>query len=297
MIIEGAFFKLPELLISSRTPGQQYESTLVSHLAMAVLLEFEARSVQQPMRRIHIERPYPTSSGICPPARADLFVDLDGLIPDEKIPDFARYGIKPCNWLEAKLFARIGTRAGGETKVSNAGSMAFDLLRLCLYLPESGSGEMHRNNRYFLSVFDRHPSEYLAFARQSSSAPKREWLEALLCPGEQSVAIAFHEEPKSFRSVCRSEGMLKPDPLFAHFRVVTIEFGPLFPGGRQSFYGYLSRIVSFDITTEGSRLYFEDMAQEAWGQAEVELQRALAERFLGPARGRDLKVGLEGSGG
>jgi len=66
MIIEGAFYKLPELLLESRTPEQQYESTLVSYLAMAVLLELNARNIQQPLSRIHIERPYQGMTHIQP---------------------------------------------------------------------------------------------------------------------------------------------------------------------------------------------------------------------------------------
>lgn len=283
MIIEGAFFKLPELLIESRTPDQQYESTLVSHLAMAVLLEFGARSIQQPMNRVHIERPYPTPPGVKSLARADLFVHLDRLIPDLQLAEYARYGIKRSNWLEAKLFARIGARAGTEAKVSNAGSIALDLLRLCLYVPENTIGGSRDNNRYFLSVFDRHPAQYLAFTRRSTSAPKREWLEALMTPGDHRLTIKFHEEPKSFRSVCKSQGMLRAEPLSASFRVVTIQFGPLDPESRNSFCGYLSRIVGFDIQDGTSRLHHEDTVKETWVQSEDDLQRSLADRFLSPA--------------
>lgn len=283
MIIEGAFFKLPELLIESTTPDQQYESTLVNHLAMAVLLEFGARSIQQPMNRVHIERPYPTPPGVKPPARADLFVNLDGLIPDLQRAKYARYGLKTSNWLEAKLFARIGSKSGTETKVSNTGSIALDLLRLCLYVPENTSGGVRDNNRYFLSVFDRHPAQYLAFTRQSTTSPTRKWLEALMTSGDHRLAISFHEEPKSFRSVCKSQGMLRAEPLLAEFRVVTIQFGPLDPKGSQSFCGYLSRIVGFDIQAGDSRLYLEDTVKETWVQAEDDLQRSLAAHFLSPA--------------
>ena len=283
MIIEGAFFKLPELLIESPTPDQQYESTLVNHLAMAVLLEFGARSIQQPMNRVHIERPYPTPPGVKSPARADLYVNLDGLIPSLQQSEYARYGLKTSNWLEAKLFARIGSRSGTQTKVSNTGSIALDLLRLCLYVPENTIGGARDNNRYFLSVFDRQPAQYLAFTRQSTTSPTRKWLETLMTPGDHRFTISFHEEPKSFRSVCKSQGMIKAEPLLAEFRVVTIQFGPLDPEAGQSFCGYLSRIVGFDIQAGESRLYLEDTIKETWVQAEDDLQRSLVDRFLSSA--------------
>lgn len=283
MIIEGAFYKLPELLIESPTPDQQYESTLVSHFAMGVLLEFGARSIQQPMNRIHIERPYPISLNVKPSPRADLFVDLSGLIPDLQEPEYARYGLKSSNWFEAKLFARIGSSSGGETKVSNAGSIALDLLRLCLLIPENTFGGSRDNNRYFLSVFDRHPSQYLAFTRRSTKSPARKWLEALLTPGDQRITISFHEEPKSFRSVCKSRGMLNAEPLVAELRLITMQFAPLDQSTSRSFYGYLSRIVGFDIRAGDSRLFLEDTVKQTWDPEEDKLQRTLADRFLGSA--------------
>jgi hypothetical protein len=283
MIIEGAFFKLPELLIEGRASDEEYEHTLVSHLAMAVLLEFEARSIQQPLSRIHIERPYPAPPGVRAPARADLFVDLSGLIPDLYHAEYGRYGIKRSNWIEAKLFGRIGSRKGTETKVSNAGLIALDLLRLCLYVPENTFGGPRDNNRYFLSVFDRTPTEYLAFARQSEADPSREWLKALLSPGDNEVTIPFHQEPKSFRSASKSVGMRNSEEMTATFRVVTVQFGPLDPNTRPSYCGFLSRIVGFDIRALGSSLSLEDTVKVTWDQAEDNLQRAIAQRFLGPA--------------
>lgn len=280
MIIEGAFYKLPELLIGSDTPDQLYESTLVSQFAMAVLLEFGARSIQQPMNRITIERPYPTFPDVKSLGRADIFVDLEGLIPSLQYDKYARYGLKSSNWLEVKLFARIDSTSGTQAKVSNTGSIAIDLLRLCLNVPENTIGRSRDNNRYFLSVFDRHPSRYLAFARQSTESPTRKWLNSLLTPGDQRLTIAYHKEPISFRSGCKSHGMQKAVPLTANLRVVTGQFGPVDRGVGQAFYGYLSRIVSFEIISGESRLYLEDTIQKTWDQEDHALQRSLAEQFL-----------------
>ncbi len=104
-----------------------------------------------------------------------------------------------------------------------------------------------------------------------------------MTPGDHRVTVAFHEEPKSFRSVCKSQGMLNAEHLSATFRVVTICFGPLNPELRQSFCGYLSRIVGFEICARDSTLCPEDTVRETWGQVEDELQRAIAVRFLSPA--------------
>ena len=177
----------------------------------------------------------------------------------------------------------MGKRSGGETTVSNAGSIALDLLRLCLYVPEEEGRARSRNNRYFLSIFDRHPSQYLAFTRQSASYPKREWLETLLASGDHSICIAFHEEPKSFRSICNSAGMKKGHPLFLDLRVATIGFEPMGQDVRDFFHGYLSRIIDFEIRTEDSRLAYRETPGDAWTEHDRKIQLALAEHFLGPA--------------
>ena len=127
MIVEGAFYKLPELLLGHDSPEGQYEATLASHLAMAVLLELNARNIPMPQRRIHVERPYPVEK-TGPAARSDLYVDLDGVFPPG--PSLSHYGFHTHNWIECKFYARIGRSSSSITKVGNAGLIARDLLSL-----------------------------------------------------------------------------------------------------------------------------------------------------------------------
>ena len=281
MIIEGAFFKLPELLIENPVPSDQYEGTLTSQLAMAVLLELNARSVQQPMHRIQIERPYPTAEGR-PPGRADLFVDLAGVLPESHREAYATYGIKERNWLEAKLFARIAARSGTETKTSNAGAIALDLFRLCLFVPEEIWG-LRNNSRYFLLVCDMNPAEYIAFGRQAPNPPRREWLDALVSPGRQEFNIALREEPRSFRSVFHSGDDAALQDLAATLRTTSFQFGPLSAASYDSFFGYLLRITGFRVSCHGSVLEFDETADLTWGAEKSAAQVELSAKLRGAA--------------
>jgi len=184
MIVEGAFFKLPELLLGHDSPEGQYEATLASHLAMAVLLELNARNIPMPQRCIHVERPYPVEKA-GPAARSDLYVDLDGVFPSG--PGLSHYGFHVHNWIECKFYAKIGRARGTTTKVSDVGRLTRDLLRLCLFVKKKVS-DVQANGRYLVAVFNRRPSEYLAFHRQSPD-PDRAWLQELLIPGRHQIEI------------------------------------------------------------------------------------------------------------
>jgi hypothetical protein len=282
VIIEGAFFKLPEVLIQNRTPGDHYEGTLVSQLAMAVLLELNARNMPQAIHRIHIERPYPARESERAPGRADLYVNLEDMFPAALHDPFAAYGIRPDNWLEAKLFARIGERAGTETKTSNAAVIALDILRLCLFLPESQWGPS-RNARYILLISDRDLAEYVAFSRQAPNPPRREWLSALLSPGTHDPAIAFKEEPRSFRSVIPSQDEAFTADLAISIRSRCVQFAPIAPAGTNSYFGSLIRILGFKIASQGLSLAYDEAEDAIWDDTKDTTQRLLAGKLKGAA--------------
>ena len=161
MIVESAFYKLPELLLHHSSPESQYEATIISNLAMALLLELNARNVPMPQSRIHVECSY-SMQYLSATARGDLFVDLGELYPLGS--RLTHYGVKEKNWLEAKFYGGIGRAAGSETKTSNPGTLVRDLLRLCLFVEELRT-RSRDNGRYFLAVFNREPKAYLAFHR------------------------------------------------------------------------------------------------------------------------------------
>lgn len=276
MIVEGAFYKLPELLLGQDVPAEQYEATMASHLAMAVLLELNARNVPLPQRRIHVERPYPLDKA-GPACRGDLYVNLAGVFPASG--GLTHYGIAADNWIEAKFHARIGRASGTVTKVSNVGRLARDLLRLCLFVPEAGE---HRSGRYLLAVFNRPPHEYLAFGRQDRSLAGRDWLRETLSPGRHQVEISFQDETPRLVGKVGAGLASQAGSLHWSLDVVTHTFEPdAAPAGVPLYWGYLVRIAGFAVQLGAEELICRGDAP--WTEAQTAIQQRLAGRVLGLA--------------
>ncbi len=157
MLIEGAFLKLPELLLSNFDHGSEVESTIVQLLALALQMEMNARNIPRPFASILIEKPY---DGLPPgqkAIRADLYVDLsDAIRFDGRM---LAYGIRPKNWLEAKAPLSTGRRRPATLR---AQLLARDCLRLCL-LPEElpGPSTAAENGRYLCWLLDSDPKTTL----------------------------------------------------------------------------------------------------------------------------------------
>lgn len=276
MIVEGAFFKLPELLLGHDFPEGQYEATLASHLAMAVLLELNARNIPMPQRRIHVERPYPVEK-TGPAARSDLYVDLDGVFPSG--PGLSHYGFHAHNWIECKFYAEIGRSQGTTTKVSDVGRLTRDLLRLCLFVKEKVS-DVRANGRYLVAVFNRRPSEYLAFHRQSPD-PDRVWLQELLIPGRHQIEIPLKGETKSLLNKI-GQGFVDVDEAFDwSLDVDTQTFEPGLSSDLPSeilYWGYLVRIIGFSVCLGTDQVIYRDNVP--WTDEQVIRQQRLADRGL-----------------
>lgn len=277
MIIEGAFLKLPELLLGHMFPKEQYEATLLNYLAMGVLLELSARSIELPMHRIHLERPYPEVSGHVT-GRADLYVNLGGTSGHGLGHNL--YGMKPDNWIEAKFFGGIGRQAGTQTKVENAGRIAFDLFRLCLFVQEERS-KVRNNGRYLVVVFNRRPQDYLAFRRQKSGFRDRIWLTRLLQPGDNEIDIALDDEPPSFKKTFGAQFVEHHPNLCFHLMVTTRVFSPIESHLKYLYWGYLVRVVDFKISVGNELLIYKDTSGESWSQQQQETQKRLIEKVIG----------------
>lgn len=280
MILEGAFYKLPELLLGHAFPRQQYEATLASHLAMAVLLELNARNIPMPQSRIHVERPYPLEKA-GPANRADLYVDLEGVLGGLRL---SHYGVKVHNWVEVKFYGGIGRGIGTEAKVQNAGRIAQDLLRLCLFVKELQS-KTRDNGRYFLVVFNREPSAYLAFQRRSQNKQDREWLHQLLSPGHHHLEISLQGEAATFTKTVGVRLTNLTDCLELSLDVVVYAFEPTARPSEFLYWGYLVRVVNFTIHLGTDKLVYIDNSQDMWTDKQVATQQRLAESMLGLVEG------------
>src|SRR5689334_18627892 len=144
MILEGAFYKLPEILLSTFKPRHQYEGTLAGHYAMALLVELNSRNIGSPQVRIHLEHPYDVEEK--PFHRADVYIDLRGLFPTTLEP----YGTVEHNWVEAKYFVSLA-RSVKQNARKNVALITQDLMRLCLNTPEPRTSTRD-SARYLLVV-------------------------------------------------------------------------------------------------------------------------------------------------
>jgi hypothetical protein len=186
MIIEQAFYNLPEILCGSRYPRQEYESGLIVAFTLAILQELNGRNARNPLSYFQAERLY-RSRGNFPrsdtprPLRADLFVNIRGLgVGNRKL---RQYGWRFNNWLEAKFFrgqTDNGRRHSGN-KTNYTAGVIEDLLRLSILVYENPPSRSC-SSRYFLHVYDSDPKLYLPFRN-------RRWLRNLTQPGIQQVDL------------------------------------------------------------------------------------------------------------
>src|SRR5947199_10134372 len=80
MLIESAFFKLPELLLSNSDHGSEVEATIVHLFASALQMEMNARNIPRPFASVLTEKPYDGMPSDQKAIRADLYVDLRSAI-------------------------------------------------------------------------------------------------------------------------------------------------------------------------------------------------------------------------
>ena len=255
--MEGAFYRLPEILFGSFQPRHQYEATLAGHYAMALLLELNSRNIEAPQGRIHLEYPYSLDS----PQRihrVDLHVDLRGVLPGPV--GLQPYGVLDRNWIEAKYFVARARTDRTQDKSRNAANIAQDVLRLCLNTVEERSSTRH-NGRYLLGVFNREPSEYLP------RAGAVEWLRGLLQAGTRTIAI----KPRGASYDLEVE-------------TTTYAFEPLRPEAIGYYWGYLVRIRRYTVAAGELRLEYSDFSKEMWSEEKVRTQAALAQRLLRASR-------------
>lgn len=253
MIVESAFLKLPELLMSSSGWNTSYETTLVHFLATALYMELDSRNIPCPYEHIQMEKPYPSKITGLTPRRSDLFLTI-GAGPIAP-PMSHQYGLREQNWFEVKQF--LGEIKGNSqpTKTSNNGQVIKDFLRLCL-LPEEYPGQIRRNARYFLSVFADPPEKHLTLG-------KTNWLKKMFSERDPEIEIIPSEEPQSFQK----ELTHKPKDLTGlklSFRLKVIDFKPEDMTLRPRFWGYLFRIKCFKIEIPRASISSDGTPKEHW---------------------------------
>jgi len=221
MIIEGAFLKIPEVLLNYDDRDGLYEANNASLLANSIVLEFNARNIDNPLMKIQLEKRYKKKENI----RCDLYANFDFVSKD-----LEEYGYFKENWIEAKYFGSLERTEGSETKSENAGSIMYDLYRLI-----KNTDKNVRKGLYLLVILSHDPRKYLAFNRKDKT--KRDWLYGLLNCGTNDIRFNLDEEPECIKKMFNHEKDLQ-----IKVKTRTLLFEPL-KENQDNFYGYLIQIL------------------------------------------------------
>lgn len=245
MLIEQAFFHLPEILHGSGYSLQEYEAGIVGALSLSVLQVLNGRNATNPISYLHHEKLY-RDKGIYPGSsnprylRADLRVKANGLKTGNS--RLAQYGWRHYNWLEAKFLrgqSASGTKHSGN-KPAHAASFIADLLRLSILVPEKGN--LSSNGRYFLHVYDSDPTWYLTYR-------KRPWMRLLCQAGRQTITLKnLDQEPQTVTRLLGSFPGLELE-----LNIVNYTIDPLDPSMTSCFWMYLTRIDKIKASLNGSQ--------------------------------------------
>jgi len=188
MLIEAAFYKLPDYFQSIESPGELYESQLSFIFATAIFQELQIRGFSYLLPYIQVDRPYPEKQ-----YRADIFVKIPkSKLPLEILYRWAASGVCEKNWIEVKFFGGAERKKGSEAKTRNLGKILEALLRLKFYVREGG--------KYLLMVFNRLPRYYLPLK-------EREYVECFLRNGRDTIMVDFSKEPKTVINCIRDKSL------------------------------------------------------------------------------------------
>lgn len=252
MLIESAFLKLPEILLSSYSNDANVEAMLVQSLVTGIQMELNARSVPFAYSHIVVEQPYSLERLSGPSYRTDLLLNAKGCITQSLALE--QYGFRELQWLEAKSFFSKGKARPATTQ--NLGRIIKDLLRLCL-LPNELKGQIRQNSRYMLLAFDRPPNNYLALA-------KRDWARKLLEEINPTVTIDLRREKmaliKSISNCDKLDASITLSLTISRFEPLQMAASPIY-------WGYLLRIDAFDISIGSLQISSDGSPREYWDDA------------------------------
>lgn len=241
MLVEQAFFNLPEILLGSGYNYQEYEVGVVNALSLALLQTLNGRNINNPISCLQAERLYRTN-GVYPNIsdprlfRADLFLNTSHIITGNK--RLSLYGWRINYFLEAKfLRGQAKTKSdykNASNKTANVPDFLSDLIRLAI-LPEEKLSKNSITGRYFLHIYDAPPKYYLP-------TKKREWLKKLTIEGEQNIQIKGLSSETDF--VKKKLGNILD--LELELNITNFRIAPVQDDSRNCYWFYLTRIDSIE---------------------------------------------------
>jgi hypothetical protein len=252
MLIEQAFFNLPEILVGAGYAKQDYEAGIVSAFSLAILQELNGRNAPNPISFLCAEKRF---LGKNSKLRADIHVKLGKLYSGSR--DYSEFGFRFSNWIEAKFF-RLGT--GIPPSTQNLGSVVADLFRLVALVPiERGKGkdgvasDLTITGRYFLHAYRGDPMKHLNPKRRRAGAGKRKWVRKLLLPGTRVIqGFELAEESDTFFDHLGST--LKTAT--CRLTVTNYILAPSNPADKHYYTVVLSRLEAAEFTFKGRRFTF-----------------------------------------
>ena len=255
MFIEGAFLKLLESIYGSLSSKNKYEASLSNLFAIEIDNELKLRGIDDAKNWIQIEKDYNDEKSI---GRCDLHVDLNRFSFNRIL--CKNYGYRDEIWIETKFYNAKNIDRISQPKTIKAAKIVKDLLRLSLFIKEDqGPNRFHA--RYFLAIFNRHPKFYLAFHRQDRS--ERIWLSQLLKTGKHQIKLSLEEEPNCFKKEF-GEKYINGQNLNMKLDIFTLAFEPYDNSSQQLYWGYLIRILSFEISIDNKILKYSDKYGYRW---------------------------------
>jgi len=226
MIIENAFYKIPEILMSYDNIDDGYEGNIVNLLMTAVVLEFNIRNVDTPLKLIRTEKRYHMNNR----QRCDMYVDYRDTY-DERI--LTKYNIQSKNYIEAKYYGGKKRHSGNEVKTQKVGEFIYDIYRLFNYT-DSNDG------KYLFAIFNDKPETYLAFKKQTNDGLKeRNWLMDLLYEGIHNISFSLDDESRTIKKIFKNAANVN-----FNFIANTISIKPVLAKTKDAFWCYLIKIYS-----------------------------------------------------
>lgn len=273
MIIESAFYRLPELWV--KDPNElSAELDVAADFKSVISKILKANHIDT---KPSLDKQYPINktSGPGPKLKADLYVKIPFPLPPSSW--YSQYVIQGETWIEAKYFRQGSNQTSFALGKKDLVKIARDLLRLCVLVKESQGG-IRDKSRYFCAVFyakanNESGTAYSPLVCKSEPPP---WLVPLLSPGVHDSTILSFKEPTEL-----------PAPLELTLKTITYTFAPL-PTVHQSrwlYWGYLVRIFGFALHFVSSNDTLEelDLLYEPhgyWSPKQVEAQQKIGDMLI-----------------
>jgi|GEM_PF-1649470 len=236
MIIESAFLKIPEVLLSSKLQDQLYEANITNLLTTCVLLELNARNIENPLMKIDMERRYDMTQNI----RCDAYYDFSDFMNESS---FNGYGIRCKNWVESKYFGSIRRNKGNETKSENAGSIMYDIFRLIFHNHITGNTN---DSKYSVNIFNDNPQKYLAYNRKDGV--QRYWVEGLVKEGINLIKFDLGKEPNTIKGKFKGHTNIVMQVILRNTVFKPYNIDEL---NTMGFYGFLNQILDYKVEVDG----------------------------------------------